>query len=370
MKIELSTLKKSERLSLSLRKLFEQYSYRKFSMNRMEEYSFYAQNINFLSSKHIITFSDSDGRLMALKPDITLSIAKTASTHNEKLTKLYYIESVFRLSKEAGGFNELNQMGLECIGEITPYTVVEVVSLALKSLWQIGDEEYALDISHQGLITGLFEGMGINRGDMSVMMRFIAEKNKHDLESFAREKGVSDENTDKLLRFLSISGDLANGILELHKISDGNVVMDMAIAEIAMVANAIKSPCLRLQTSLVSDTDYYNGILFNGYVSSVPTAVITGGRYDNLLARMGKADMGGIGFAICFDAIERYMRSQIAATVPTYVYYDENVDVARVYSAAEAVTSGGGTACVCTALPDDANESNTIDLTSGNGGRR
>ncbi len=369
MKIELSTLKKSERLSLSLRKLFEQYSYRKFSMNRMEEYSFYAQNINFLPSKHIITFSDSDGRLMALKPDITLSIAKTASVSDE-LTKLYYIESVFRLSKEAGGFSELNQMGLECLGNITPYTVVEVVSLAMKSLQQMEDDEYALDISHQGLVTGILESVGASADDMQPLLRFIAEKNKHDLEKYAEKTGMEQSCIDRLTEFLSLPGDMETGIAELYKIADGNETMEAAIAEIATVANAIKSKNLRLQTSLVSDTDYYNGILFCGYISSVPVPVITGGRYDNLLARMGKEGIGGIGFAICFDAIERYMRSQISFAKPTYVYYDGTVDIARVYSVAEAVTSGGGTAAVVTVLPEDASDSNTIDLTNANGGRR
>lgn len=369
MKIELSTLKKSERLSLSLRKLFEQYSYRKFSMNRMEEYSFYAQNINFLPSKHIITFSDSDGRLMALKPDITLSIAKTASV-NEELTKLYYIESVFRLSKEAGGFSELNQMGLECLGKITPYTVIEVVSLALKSLQQIDDEEFALDISHQGLVLGLLESVGVKNEDASNIVRFISEKNRHDLEKYASKVGLEQEAVEKLVKFLSLPGDVESGIQELYNIAGDNETMKNAIGEIKTVATAIKSKNLRLQTSLVSDTDYYNGILFCGYVSSVPVPVITGGRYDKLLSRMGKEGIGGIGFAICFDAIERYMRSQISFTKPTYVYYDDTVDIARVYSVAEAVVSGGGTVAVCTVLPGDASDSNTIDLTNSSGGRR
>lgn len=366
MKIELSTLKKSERLSLSLRKLFEQYSYRKFSMNRMEEYSFYAQNMNFLPSKNIITFSDVDGRLMALKPDITLSIAKTANL-SEELTKLYYIESVFRVSKEAGGFAELNQMGLECLGNITDYTIVEVVALALKSLQQMDAEEHALDVSHQGLVEGLLQSVGVKADDIFKVKEYIAEKNTHDLEKYAEKAGF---DAQRIVKFISLPGDVANGIKALYEIAEGNITMETAIKEIETVTNAIKSPYIRLQTSLVSDTDYYNGILFNGYISTIPTPVITGGRYDNLLVRMGKAGIGGIGFAICFDALERYMRSQIASARPMYVYYDETVDVSRVFSAAEAVTSGGGIAKVVTVLPDDANEGNTIDLVSSNGGRR
>ena len=76
MKPEEMLLKKEEQVSFSLRALFEQYGYRKFKMSKFEEYDFYAENRSFLHSEAILTFTGLDGKLLALKPDVTLSIVK------------------------------------------------------------------------------------------------------------------------------------------------------------------------------------------------------------------------------------------------------------------------------------------------------
>ena len=68
----------SEALIYKLRELYEKYGYRLFKMSKFEEYSFYMEHKNFLTTENIISFNDLDGRLLALKPDITLAIAKIA----------------------------------------------------------------------------------------------------------------------------------------------------------------------------------------------------------------------------------------------------------------------------------------------------
>ena len=74
------TLKREERAIYDLRKLYEQYGYKKYKMSKFEEYDLYLENKSFLPSQQVITFTDLSGKLMALKPDVTLSIAKNAPT--------------------------------------------------------------------------------------------------------------------------------------------------------------------------------------------------------------------------------------------------------------------------------------------------
>jgi len=83
MELDLKILKPQERVSLQLRILYEREGYRKYHMGRFEEYSLYQENRRFLSSEQVITFTDLDGRLLALKPDVTLSIARTPSRFPE-----------------------------------------------------------------------------------------------------------------------------------------------------------------------------------------------------------------------------------------------------------------------------------------------
>lgn len=100
MNLEIQSLRRAEAATLRLRGLYESYGYRKYRMGRFEEYSLYAANKSFLLGENVPTFTDLDGRLMALKPDVTLSIAKNTKADKNTCEKVYYLESVYRESKE------------------------------------------------------------------------------------------------------------------------------------------------------------------------------------------------------------------------------------------------------------------------------
>ena len=107
MEFDLSTLQPKERASFALRALYEAAGCRKYHMGRFEEYSLYQANRSFLSSEQVITFTDLDGRLLALKPDVTLSIAKTAQPAPGETLRYYYHENVYRPSAESHTFKEI-----------------------------------------------------------------------------------------------------------------------------------------------------------------------------------------------------------------------------------------------------------------------
>ena len=105
----------SERAVYALRTLYLSFGYRRYKVSKFEEYDLYAENKSFLSDKSILTFTDTDGRLMALKPDITLSIIKNTKD-SSGMQKVFYNECVYRAG--GSGFKEIMQTGLECIGDI------------------------------------------------------------------------------------------------------------------------------------------------------------------------------------------------------------------------------------------------------------
>ena len=136
--LDLNILRPQERLSLQLRLLYEQAGFRQYHMGRFEEYGLYQQNRRFLTSDQVITFTDLDGRLLALKPDVTLSIAKNAQVEEGGCGRFYYSENVYRPSQESHTFQEISQTGLECIGAVDSAVTAQVVSLAFESLALIG----------------------------------------------------------------------------------------------------------------------------------------------------------------------------------------------------------------------------------------
>ena len=149
MQLDLSRFSPAERSTLQLRVLYEGAGYRKFRCSHFEEYSLYQQNERFLSDSQVITFTDLDGKLRAIKPDVTLSIAKNAQPAAGECKKYYYTEQICRPSRESHTFSEISQMGLECIGAVGAAEQAEVVRLALESLASL-EVPTVLEVSHMG----------------------------------------------------------------------------------------------------------------------------------------------------------------------------------------------------------------------------
>ena len=114
-------LKNDEKVVFGLRELYAGLGYSQYKMNKFEEYDLYVKNKDFLISENVITFTDTNGKLMALKPDVTLSIIKNSKDEVGCVSKVYYNENVYRVSDRTHAFRELMQVGLECIGDLDDY---------------------------------------------------------------------------------------------------------------------------------------------------------------------------------------------------------------------------------------------------------
>ena len=358
--MDISTFRKSEQLSLELSKLYEQYGYHKFYMNKLEEYAFYMDNINFLPSREIIVFSDLNGKLMALKPDITLSIVKNAKADLTSLDKLYYTENVFRANKSAREYRELRQMGLECIGSVTPYTIAETLTLAAKSLAVI-DKNYTLCISHLGVVSGLLQTLTADYTVKQQLLRCVREKNPHDMGPIAKAAHINEEALSSLQALTALSGSFQEALGQVRALCV-NDEMRAAVQELETYAKAMpQGSRIHLDFSIVSDTSYYNGVMMQGYVKGASNAVLAGGQYDNLLARMGKEQQRAIGFAIYFNELERYERLY-APPYDLLVLYNSATDPAIVSAAVENSSAAGQRVLADTRPPENATWNNMLDL--------
>ncbi len=311
MDLDLSILKPQERAALRLRVLYEKAGYQKYHMGRFEEYGLYQENRRFLPAEQIITFTDLDGRLMALKPDVTLSIVKNAQPGPGECLRYYYAENVYRPNLESHTFQEISQMGLECMGDVDEAAVEQVVTLAANTLTAIGGV-CALALSHMGFVAGLLDAVGAPAAVRPRLLDCVRDKNAPDLEKLAAEAGLSRQGTDALRRLLSLSGDW-EAVLEQAEPLALNAAMGDALSELRSVCLALERSgqveMLTLDLSLVNDIAYYNGLVFQGYVAGAPRPVIRGGRYDPL---MGQFTPGAraIGFGVYLDEMERRPAAQ------------------------------------------------------------
>ena len=146
-----SVLSNSEKIIFALRGLYSKCGYAPYRMSKFEEYDLYADNKDFLVSDNVITFTDTDGKLLALKPDVTLSIIKNSIDKPTDTKKVFYNENVYRVSKGAGAFKEIMQAGVECFGNVSEQEVVDVLLLAVDSMKLLSDD-IVLAISNIDLI--------------------------------------------------------------------------------------------------------------------------------------------------------------------------------------------------------------------------
>ena len=145
MKRDNDVLNSMEKVVFELRSIYADYGYAPYKMSKFEEYDLYSRNKDFLISDGVITFTDRNGKLMALKPDVTLSIIKNNSPKSGVTRKLYYDENVYRVGHGSNTFKEILQSGLECIGATDSYQIGEVLLIAARSLAVTG-RRFVLDV--------------------------------------------------------------------------------------------------------------------------------------------------------------------------------------------------------------------------------
>ncbi len=207
MKYEELNLRENEKILFSLRALFEKYGYSQYKVSKFEEYDFYMKNKSFLVSENVLTFTDTTGKLMALKPDVTLSIVKNTDVAKGELSKVYYSENVYRTTPGSQGFKEIMQTGLECIGNVDTDAVCEVLEIAAKSLETVSDD-YTLDISHAAFLSELLS----NFPAPVEVLELISSKNAAAVRQYAEDAGVNPQVVSALETVTGLYMPLGEGI--------------------------------------------------------------------------------------------------------------------------------------------------------------
>ena len=363
-------LKNEERIAFLLRSLYRQYGFLQYKMSKFEEYDLYAGCRDYLSD-NIITFTDTNGKLMALKPDVTLSIVRNTKDIPGYVNKIYYNENVYRVSNGSHVYKEIMQAGLECIGDIDDYNIFETVLLAVKSLATIS-EDYVLSISHLGLISSLLGEFGFDEAEQKTAISLIGRKNMHEFKALCESvkatqaSSISDRESCTCESAKNMNADEAiDRLVSLFMLNDEpSIVLDKLtqmncnpdyIAELrslcSMLNAAGEGAKIVIDFSVVSDMKYYNGIVFKGYIRGVPESVLSGGQYDALIRQMGKHSRA-VGFAVYMDFLERFYENERAYDVDAVIRYDDNTDRRALFNAVQVAMNKGLRVTAQKELPD------------------
>lgn len=345
-----ATVGSAERVALSLRSLYAQYGYTQYKMSKFEEYDLYARNKDFLVSDSVITFTDLSGKLMALKPDVTLSIVKNSKDTPCAVQKLFYDENVYRVTKGSHGFKEIKQVGLECLGNVDDYCIAEVLMLAAQSLTAIS-EDAVLDVSNLSILKELTDSIGIPMDCREKLVQFISQKNTHELTALCQQCGIEQNHIDTLRWLVSTVGSPAVVLPQLKEKLEG-LVEPETLNRFEAVLSALGSEAfIRVDFSVVDDIHYYNGIVFKGFVRGLPGSVLSGGQYDKLMRKMNRTDRA-VGFAVYTDLLDRLEDPVPEYDVDTVLLYDDTTSLSEIRQQAQTLTAQGASVMVLRTKPD------------------
>ena len=340
MRVMTDELRPDERVSIALRRLYRAYGYRPYKVNKFEEYELYMRNKSFLTSEQILAFCDTDGRLMALKPDVTLSVVKNTRDSDGPL-KLFYSENVYRVPRAGYGFCEIMQTGVELIGRVDAYAMGEVLMLAARSLAAVSGE-YALDIADLNITEGILSGEPLGDGEKSELLAFISQKNLHGLMALCDRLGVSDAARGWLSALITEYGPLRETLPRFEALGLPEACR-RGLEDLRAVCGMLEAfgiERVNLDFSVVNDMNYYNGLVFSGFIDGVASAVLSGGRYDRLMEKMGRASEA-IGFAVYLDQLEQFAKRAQELDVDTLLLYDGDDQVQEAARAAQALIARG-----------------------------
>lgn len=316
MKFDSSVLTEQEKISLGLRSLYARSGYTQYKMGKFEEYDLYVRNKDFLDTDRIITFTDTNGKLKALKPDVTLSLIGSCKDEPGLIRKLYYSENVYRADDAANGFKEIKHIGVECIGDLETENINEVLHLAAESLAEIS-QECVLEVSHLDILSEIMNYVDMPEVSRGGILKCIREKNPDQLTKICAKEDIDHTIAACLRKLTEIYDKPSAAAAKLEDIVEelSSVLPEASVSRLCCslseLSQALESfegtrleEMLRIDFSVSSDLKYYNSIVFEGFVKGIPDVVLSGGQYDRLMQRIGHTQRG-IGFAVYANVLER-----------------------------------------------------------------
>lgn len=332
----------------TLLRLFKSRGYSEIITPGLEFFDVFNMKSRYFPQENLYKLTDSKGRLIVMRPDSTMPIARVVATRlrdAELPLKLCYNQTVYRNeSLLKGRSDETVQAGIELIGSEMKMADLEVISAAVDALKAFG-LEFSLEIGHIGVFKTLVERLDADEKDKDYIRKLIENKNFPALNDFLDTFG-SNSITVALKKLPALFG--GEEVFEKAEevLPDENV--KRILDELREIYCDIAEICgnegnITVDLGLVNKTDYYTGLIIKGYLKGHGEEVISGGRYDKLISDFGY-DIPAVGFAVNVNAISKVIeRNGILPTEPSpdvIVYAEEGCEAAAIKQARELREQG------------------------------
>lgn len=352
------TIKRS--LERDIDEIFKKWGYKEVITPTLEFYETFNYNSQALREEDMYKFFDNRGRILVLRPDMTIPIARIVETKfkDTKLPiKLRYTSNVFRVHESLGGKrNEYTDCGVELIGLEDKKSDLEVLVLALDALKKLGLKDFKLEIGNIGFFNGAFKNLDIDEEYKESIGKFIENKNLKNLEDYLEKLDIKEEYKKFFNKLPWMFGD-KQVLIDAKKLAfNDEIKKNLEYLErlYSQLYELGYGENVTFDLGMVPGLNYYTGIIFRGYGEGVGNTLLRGGRYDKLI-RYSKKYVPAIGFSIDIDSIipNIKLNTKIKKDENLYkIYYDEKNKIEAIKKSSEIRKEG----YIVELLPEDGLE--------------
>lgn len=297
--------------------LFKDGGYHQVQTPIFEYYDLFKEIKGTIEMDRMIKVIDTDGKVLVLRPDATIPIARMAASHGadpNELRRFAYVTSIFRMADDPQNVQsrEFTQAGVELFGDGGVRADVEVISLAIRCLQRIGMAGFTFDLGQANFFKALTAETSLASEELLHLQHLIETKNFADLRRLVQDLPVRHEVKDALRAIPRLYGPPEAVLEEARKVilnSEMEAGIDELTAAYEALSQAGYGEFLAVDLGLMNNLKYYTGILFQGYAPGYGKPIVLGGRYDELSKYFG-CDTKATGFAVYIDDLITAVKNQ------------------------------------------------------------
>ncbi len=299
-----------------IHRTLKSYGYHPIQTPTFEFFDIFGKEIGTTPSKDLYKFIDREGNTLVLRPDITPSIARCASKYYMEdaipIRFCYTGNTFINNSSYQGLLKETTQSGAELIGDGSVEADAELIALTVQLLLNVGLKEFQVSVGHADFLKGLFEAAQLGEDTENEIRELLLNRNFYGVEEIVKQIGLNDDlaflfgllkdvmlTKEKLLEAKGKAADYPKIFCALERLEQLEDLLRIYRVE----------QYVFYEMAMISELNYYTGIIFSAYTFGSGNAVVKGGRYDRLLESFGKS-APAIGFAIVIDQLMDALRHQ------------------------------------------------------------
>ena len=301
---ELEVTKFRKNIERELENYFEEKGFSIIEPRAFQEYDNFINSDLMKESSKTVKVLGGDSKIYILRPDITTNILSQifSKWEGEPPLKVYYNSKIYRNSSR-GTILQNYQMGIESLGDEVFKADEEIVQMAASIMDTLG-EPYILELGSSKFLDGFFREINLEIHDEMEIKNLISKKNYNGLQLKLRSLNLQNTILDKIFDMQGSMEEVI-GMAKSHKMNkEMNDALDSLESLKEFFIGKDINDNIKLDLSMIADLDYYDGIIFRGYCLSVPTKILSGGRYDKSTVKYG-AKVPAIGFMIDMDLVTR-----------------------------------------------------------------